>query len=138
MKQSRPKTAGGTSTPMMKQYLSIKGDHPGAILFFRMGDFYEMFMDDAVVAAQVLKIALTTRDKGKDNAVPMCGIPYHAAEGYLTKLVQAGHKVAICEQVEDPAKAKGLVRREVTRIVTPGTVVEEPLLDAAAPPISLQ
>ena len=133
MKQSRLKTAGGTSTPMMKQYLSIKGEHPDAILFFRMGDFYEMFMDDAVVAAQVLKIALTTRDKGKDNAVPMCGIPYHAAEGYLTKLVQAGHKVAICEQVEDPAKAKGLVRREVTRIVTPGTVVEESLLDAAAP-----
>ncbi|MDF1535781.1 MAG: DNA mismatch repair protein MutS [bacterium] len=133
MKQTRSKNSGGTSTPMMKQYLAIKGEHPDAILFFRMGDFYEMFLDDAVVAAQVLKIALTTRDKGKDNAVPMCGIPYHAAQGYLTKLVQAGHKVAICEQVEDPALAKGLVRREVTRIVTPGTVVEETLLDADSP-----
>ena len=128
MKQS-PKAAGGTGTPMMKQYLAIKREHPDAILFFRMGDFYEMFMDDAVLAADVLKIALTTRDKGKENSVPMCGIPYHAAQTYLTRLVQAGHNVAICDQMEDPSRAKGLVKRKVTRIVTPGTVVEEALLD---------
>lgn len=132
MKQSR-KIASGTGTPMMKQYLAIKREHPDAILFFRMGDFYEMFMDDAVLAADVLKIALTTRDKGKENSVPMCGIPYHAAQAYLTRLVQAGHRVAICDQVEDPSKAKGLVRREVTRVVTPGTVVEETLLSAVEP-----
>ena len=132
MKQS-PKIAGGTGTPMMKQYLAIKGDHPDAILFFRMGDFYEMFMDDAVLASRILKIALTTRDKGKENSVPMCGIPYHAAQTYLTRLVQAGYKVAICDQMEDPSKAKGLVKREVTRIVTPGTVVEDTLLDAQEP-----
>jgi DNA mismatch repair protein MutS len=118
---------------MMKQYLGIKRHYPDAILFFRMGDFYEMFMDDAVVAADILKIALTTRDKGKENAVPMCGIPFHAAESYLTRLVRAGRKVAICEQVEDPARARGLVRREVTRVVTPGTAVEETLLDASEP-----
>lgn len=118
---------------MMKQYLAIKREHPGAILFFRMGDFYEMFMEDAVLAARVLKIALTTRDKGKENSVPMCGIPYHAAQTYLTRLVQAGHKVAICDQVEDPSKARGLVKREVTRIVTPGTVVEDTLLEANQP-----
>ncbi|MCJ7499173.1 DNA mismatch repair protein MutS, partial [bacterium] len=115
---------------MMKQYLAIKREHPDAILFFRMGDFYEMFMDDAVLAADVLKIALTARDKGKENSVPMCGIPYHAAQTYLTRLVKAGYKVAICDQMEDPSKAKGLVRREVTRVVTPGTVVEETLLEA--------
>jgi DNA mismatch repair protein MutS len=118
---------------MMKQYLSIKREHPDSILFFRMGDFYEMFMEDAVLAAEVLRIALTTRDKGKKNSVPMCGIPYHAAQSYLTKLVQAGYKVAICDQVEDPSKAKGLVKREVTRIVTPGTVVEDTLLEADQP-----
>jgi len=132
VKQS-PKVAGGTGTPMMKQYLAIKREHPDAILFFRMGDFYEMFMDDAVLAADVLKIALTTRDKGKENSVPMCGIPYHAAQTYLTRLVQAGHNVAICDQMEDPSRAKGLVKRKVTRIVTPGTVVEEALLDAEEP-----
>jgi DNA mismatch repair protein MutS len=118
---------------MMKQYLAIKREHPDSILFFRMGDFYEMFMDDAVLAADVLKIALTTRDKGKENSVPMCGIPYHAAQTYLTRLVQAGHNVAICDQMEDPSRAKGLVKRKVTRVVTPGTVVEEALLDADQP-----
>ncbi|TNF46249.1 DNA mismatch repair protein MutS [bacterium] len=118
---------------MMKQYLSIKRNHPDSILFFRMGDFYEMFMDDAVRAADVLKIALTSRDKGKKNAIPMCGIPFHAAEGYLARLVRAGHKVAICEQVEDPGKARGLVKREVTRTVTPGTAIEDWLLEAGEP-----
>jgi DNA mismatch repair protein MutS len=120
-------------TPMMRQYLAIKREHPDAILFYRMGDFYEMFLDDAVTASRVLSLALTTRDRGKEDAVPMCGVPYHAAEGYLSRLVSAGHKVAICEQVEDPASAKGLVRREVVRVVTPGTVVEQALLDAREP-----
>ena len=123
----------GADTPMMKQYLSIKRQHPESILFFRMGDFYEMFMEDAVTASRVLKIALTSRDKGKDTAVPMCGVPHHAAESYLTRLVKAGHKVAICDQVEDPRTAKGLVKRQVTRVVTPGTAVEDGLLEAGEP-----
>jgi len=127
------KTINSAGTPMMKQYLAIKRQYPDAILFFRMGDFYEMFLDDAVIAADVLKIALTTRDKGKENAVPMCGVPYHAVDSYLARMVQAGYKVAICDQVEDPARARGLVRREVTRVVTPGTAVEETLLEASEP-----
>jgi len=131
---SRKKAAaGGTATPMMKQYLRIKKGYPDCILFFRMGDFYEMFMEDAEVAADILKIALTSRDKGKENSVPMCGVPFHAADNYVTRLINAGHKVAICDQVEDPARAKGLVRREVTRIVTPGTTVEDSLLSASEP-----
>jgi len=125
-----PATLG---TPMMRQYLAIKREHPDAILFYRMGDFYEMFLDDAVTASKVLKIALTSRDRGKDDPVPMCGVPFHAAEGYLGRLVAAGHKVAICEQAEDPATAKGLVRREVVRVITPGTVVEPGLLEAREP-----
>ncbi len=133
MSVSKHQKSGGTTTPMMRQYLSIKREHPDAILFFRMGDFYEMFLEDAVKAADILKIALTSRDKGKENSVPMCGVPYHAAESYLTKLVRAGLKVAICDQVEDPRRAKGLVKREVTRIVTPGTAVEEALLEADEP-----
>lgn len=132
MKQPE-KANGDSQTPMMKQYFAMKRQYPDAILFFRMGDFYEMFMEDAVEAADILKIALTTRDKAKENAVPMCGIPYHALENYLARMVQAGRKVAICEQVEDPAKAKGLVRREVVRVVTPGTALEEGLLEASEP-----
>ncbi len=118
---------------MMRQYLAIKREHPDAILFYRMGDFYEMFLEDAVTASRVLSIALTTRDRGKEDPVPMCGVPFHAAEGYLARLVAAGHKVAICEQAEDPASAKGLVRREVVRVVTPGTVVEPALLSEKEP-----
>ena len=113
------------TTPMMKQYRRIKGEFPAdVILFFRLGDFYEMFYDDAARAAPVLDIALTKR-----NGMPMCGIPYHAAEGYLAKLIRAGLKVAICDQVEDAATAKGIVRREVTRVVTPGTVTEDSVLE---------
>jgi DNA mismatch repair protein MutS len=111
-------------TPMMQQYLEIKAKYPDALLLYRMGDFYEMFLDDAVVAAGILEIALTSRDKHADNPIPMCGVPYHAAEGYLAKLVAAGRKVAICDQVEDPRQAKGLVRREVTRVITPGLILE--------------
>ncbi len=105
----------------MKQYLSIKEQYSDAILLFRLGDFYEMFGEDAKKASTVLQIALTTRDKGKENPLPMCGIPYFASEGYVDKLVKAGYKVAVCEQVEDPGMTKGIVRREVVRVITPGT-----------------
>lgn len=121
------------TTPMMQQYLEIKGKYPDALLLYRMGDFYELFMEDAVVAAQVLDIALTSRDRQAENPVPMCGVPYHAAEGYIAKLVSANHKVAICEQVEDPKKAKGLVRREVTRVITPGLILDTQNLSAKQP-----
>jgi DNA mismatch repair protein MutS len=116
-------------TPMMERYLEVKRQNPGSILLFRMGDFYELFFDDAQVAARVLSLTLTSRDKGSPNPVPMAGFPYHALESYLQKLIHAGLRVAICEQVEDPKLAKGLVRREVTRIVTPGTLTDEALLD---------
>jgi len=121
-----------TQTPMMRQYLEIKERYPDAILFFRLGDFYEMFMDDAVVAARILDIALTSRNKGADDEIPLCGIPYHSTQPYLAKLVGAGYKVAICEQVEDPRVVKGLVKREVVRVVTPGTAIEQELLEADA------
>ena len=109
------------STPLMRQYTAIKRDHPSALLFFRLGDFYEMFFDDAVVAAKELQITLTSRNKEKGIAIPMCGVPFHAAENYIAKLIRRGYKVAVCDQVEDPRLAKKLVRREVTRVVTPGT-----------------
>jgi len=118
-------------TPLMKQYQDVKRRHPDAILFFRVGDFYEMFFEDAVTASKILEIALTSRDKSKEDAVPLCGIPYHAASNYIAKLIRAGKSVAVCDQVEDPALAKGLVRREVVRVVTPGTLVEPDLLTAA-------
>lgn len=112
------------STPLMRQYSAIKKEHPAALLFFRLGDFYEMFFDDAVVAAKELEITLTSRNKEKGVAIPMCGVPYHAAENYISKLVRRGYRVAICEQVEDPRLAKTLVRREVRRVVTPGTAAD--------------
>ena len=112
------------STPLMRQYAAIKKQHPNALLFFRLGDFYELFFEDAVVAAKELQITLTSRNKEKDQAIPMCGVPYHAAEGYLSKLLRKGFKVAICEQMEDPKVAKKLVRREVTRVMTPGTAID--------------
>lgn len=116
-------------TPMLKQYFEIKKDFPDTILFFRMGDFYEMFFEDAKTAAPLLEVVLTTRDKKKEDAVPMCGIPYHARDTYAAKLLRKGHKVAICEQVEDPALAKGLVKRDVTHILTPGTALEIETID---------
>ncbi|MBN2566325.1 MAG: DNA mismatch repair protein MutS [Candidatus Eisenbacteria bacterium] len=116
-------------TPMMEQYQSIKSRHNDAILLFRMGDFYEMFFDDAKTAARVLGLALTTRDKGSKNPVPLAGVPHHALDSYLARLVAAGYRVAICDQVEDPKKAKGIVRREVTEVVTPGTLLAEGMLD---------
>ena len=115
------------STPLMRQYAAVKKEHPTALLFFRLGDFYELFFDDAVVAAKELQITLTSRNKEKGMAVPMCGVPYHAAEGYIGKLIRKGFKVAICEQMEDARLAKKLVRREVTRVVTPGTAADSSL-----------
>jgi DNA mismatch repair protein MutS len=112
------------STPLMRQYAAIKKQHPSALLFFRLGDFYELFFDDAVMASRELQITLTSRNKEKGVAVPMCGVPYHAAEGYISKLIRKGFKVAVCEQMEDPRLAKKLVRREVTRVVTPGTAAD--------------
>lgn len=116
-------------TPMMQQYQSIKKEYPEAILFFRMGDFYEMFNEDAREASKILDIALTSRNKNKANAIPMCGVPHHSSNMYINRLVKSGKTVAICEQVEDPRQAKGLVKREVVRVITPGTVLDDHLLD---------
>ncbi len=115
-------------TPMMQQFKETKEKHPDAILFFRVGDFYEMFFEDAVTAARELEITLTSRDGNKENAVPLAGFPHHAASGYIARLLEKGYNVAICEQVEDPAKAQGLVKREVIRVITPGTRIEDNLL----------
>src|SRR5450755_3308078 len=115
------------STPLMRQYGAIKKEHPTALLFFRLGDFYELFFEDAILAAKELQITLTSRNKEKGLAVPMCGVPYHAAEGYIAKLIRKGYKVAICEQMEDASLVKKLVRREVTRVVTPGTAADSSL-----------
>ncbi|MDD5383111.1 MAG: hypothetical protein PHH60_05605 [Candidatus Margulisbacteria bacterium] len=114
-------------TPMAKQYQEIKNLHKDAILFFRLGDFYEMFNEDAELASRELDLTLTGRGKD-ENRMPMCGIPYHAAEGYIAKLIEKGYKVAICEQIEDPKLAKGLVKRDIIRVITPGTVLESSML----------
>ena len=117
-------------TPMLKQYISIKKEYPDSILFFRLGDFYEMFYDDAKVASKVLGIALTSRNKSGKNPVPLCGVPFHSAEPYLAKLLKEGHKVAVCEQVEDPKTAKGVVKRKVVRVLTPGAIIDTEKLDS--------
>ena len=119
------------ATPMMKQYLAIKEQHPDCLLFFRLGDFYEMFNEDAKVGSRELELTLTTRDRNKpeDQRTPMCGVPYHSAESYIARLIAKGYKVAICEQMEDPALAKGIVERDIIRIVTPGTVIDSSMLD---------
>ena len=118
-------------TPMMRQYLEIKEQNKDSILFFRLGDFYEMFNEDAKLAARELDLVLTTRDRGKsaEEQTPMCGIPYHSSDGYIARLIAKGYKVAICEQTEDPALAKGLVKRDIIRVVTPGTVIDSACLD---------
>src|SRR5882672_10657231 len=118
-----------SDTPMMQQYRAAKEAHPGMLLLFRMGDFFETFAEDAEMASRVLGLTLTSRDK----AIPMAGFPHHQLENYLRKLLQQGHRVAICDQVEDASQAKGLVRREVTRVVTPGTITEDELLDPRKP-----
>ena len=116
-------------SPMMQHYLETKEKYKDCILFYRLGDFYEMFFDDAVNVSQELELTLTGKDCGQAERAPMCGIPYHAAEGYISKLIENGHKVAICEQLEDPKLAKGIVKRDVIRVVTPGTVTESNLLE---------
>ena len=119
----------GELSPMMKQYFQIKKDYPGVILFFRLGDFYEMFFDDAKTASKELDLVLTGRDCGQEERAPMCGVPFHSADAYIAKLVSRGYKVAICEQTEDPKAAKGIVKRDVIRVITPGTVIESNILE---------
>ena len=116
-------------SPMMRQYMEIKEANQDCIIFYRLGDFYEMFFDDAIKGSEELELTLTGRDCGLDERAPMCGVPFHSAEGYIARLVEKGYKVAICEQVEDPATAKGIVKRDIVRIVTPGTVIEGEMLD---------
>ena len=119
-------------TPMKKQYRDIKAQYDDCLLFFRLGDFYEIFDEDAKVASRELDIALTTRDRNVENPeerTPMCGVPYHSCEAYIARLISKGYKVAICEQTEDPALAKGLVSRDVVRVITPGTVTESSMLE---------
>src|SRR5919205_2366210 len=117
-------------TPMLRQYHELKQQHPGTLLFFRLGDFYELFFDDAVTGARELEITLTARQKERGSPIPMCGVPHHAVAGYVARLIRKGYRVAICEQTEDPSKAKKLVRREVVRVITPGTAVDPSLVEA--------
>ena len=119
------------NTPMMQQYRQIKAQNPDCILFFRLGDFYEMFAEDAQLVSRELDLTLTTRDRGKEkeDQTPMCGVPFHSSESYIARLVARGYKVAICEQLEDPALAKGLVKRDVIRVITPGTVTDDAMLE---------
>ena len=116
-------------TPMLRQYQELKPQHPGTLLFFRLGDFYELFFEDAVIGARELQITLTARHKERGDAMPMCGVPHHSAANYIAKLVRKGYRVAICEQTEAPSKTKKLVRREVVRVVTPGTPIDPQLLE---------
>ena len=118
-------------TPMMLQYMLLKEQNKDCLLFFRLGDFYEMFNEDALTASQELDLTLTTRDRGKpkEEQVPMCGVPYHSSDAYVARLIAKGYKVAICEQMEDPATTKGMVRRDIVRVVTPGTVTDATALE---------
>ncbi|HEV2292821.1 MAG TPA: DNA mismatch repair protein MutS [Tepidisphaeraceae bacterium] len=130
--QPAPRAADAQLSPAMRQYQQFKSQYPGYVLFFRMGDFYEMFWDDAILAGKALGVAVTSRSRGginAEDAIPMAGVPFHAVESYLRKMIAAGHKVAICEQMEDAALAKGLVKRDVVRLMTPGTLTDDPLLD---------
>ena len=117
-------------SPMMRQYMEVKDNYPDVILFYRIGDFYEMFFEDAYEISRVLELTLTGKNAGLKERIPMCGVPHHAANIYLEKLVDSGYKVAICEQVEDPKDAKGIVKREVIRVVSKGTVMNDEMLDA--------
>src|SRR6185295_643868 len=120
-------------TPMLRQYQELKQQHPGTLLFFRLGDFYELFFDDALTGSRELQITLTARHKESGNPVPMCGVPHHSAANYIARLVRKGYRVAICEQTEEAGKTKKLVRREVVRIVTPGTPIDPQLLESREP-----
>src|SRR5256714_6449116 len=129
------KSVAESLSPAMRQYQQFKAQYPNYVLFFRMGDFYEMFWEDAKTAAKTLGVTLTSRSRGglgAEDAIPMAGVPFHAVESYLRKMIAAGHKVAICEQMEDPALAKGVVKRDVVRLMTPGTLTDDPLLDGRA------
>ena len=121
------------ATPMFRQYLEIKKQYPGTLLFFRLGDFYELFNEDAKIGARELDITLTARQKDSPNPIPMCGVPHHSAAGYIARLVQKGYRVAICEQAEEAGPGKKLVRREVARVITPGTAIDEQLLEKKTP-----
>src|SRR2546425_2441885 len=121
--------AADASTPLMRQYNAAKEQVSDALLMFRLGDFYELFFEDAVTAARELEITLTSRNKEKGLAVPMCGVPYHSAEGYIARLIRKGYRVAVCDQIEDARQAKTLVKREVTRVVTPGTATDSQVLE---------
>ena len=112
------------TTPLMQQYHAIKARYPHALLLFRLGDFYELFYEDAMIASRELQITLTSRNREKGQPIPMCGVPYHAAEGYIARLIRAGFKIAICDQMEQPGPGKKLVRREVVRVITPGTATD--------------
>src|SRR6266513_2812875 len=125
-------TAANT-TPMVRQYQELKSQHPGTLLFFRLGDFYELFFDDAIIGSRELQLPLTARHKEKGDPIPMCGVPHHSAANYIAKLVRKGYRVAICEQTEVPSKTKKLVRREVVRVVTPGTPIDPQLLESREP-----
>ena len=116
-------------TPMMQQYVDTKAKYKDCLLFFRLGDFYELFFEDAEIASRELEITLTGRDCGFEERAPMCGVPWHSAHNYIARLINKGYKVAVCEQVEDPALAKGIVKREVTRVITPGTVTDPSMLE---------
>src|SRR5207302_820961 len=120
------------TTPLMQQYHTIKARYPHALLLFRLGDFYELFYEDAMIASRELQITLTSRNREKGQPIPMCGVPYHAAEGYLARLIRAGFKIAICDQMEQPGPGKKLVRREVVRVITPGTATDLGVLDIPA------
>src|SRR6476620_4649539 len=123
-----------TVTPAMRQYLDAKQQYRDAIMFFRLGDFYEMFYEDALVAARALELTLTSRSRDSSGtSIPMCGVPHHAVDTYLARLVKKGFRVAICDQVEDPRKAKGIVKREIVRVVSPGTMTDAQYLDANEP-----
>ena len=122
--------ASGAETPVMRQYLAAKAAHPDALLFFRMGDFYELFFDDAVVAAKALELTLTSRNKGAEDPIPMAGVPHHAGAAYVQRLLDQGFKVAICEQMADPATVKGIVPREVVRVATPSIAYDDSAIDA--------
>ncbi|MBQ5628913.1 MAG: DNA mismatch repair protein MutS, partial [Ruminococcus sp.] len=120
-------------SPMMKQYFQIKEQNKDCILFYRLGDFYEMFYEDAKIASRELELTLTGRDCGQEERAPMCGVPFHSCEGYIARLVAKGYKVAICEQTEDPKTAKGLVKRDIIRVITPGTVTDASMLEEGKP-----
>src|SRR3954463_5224835 len=123
-------TSNATRTPLLRQYQELKRQHRGTLLFFRLGDFYELFFEDAITGAREMQITLTARQKERGQPIPMCGVPHHAVSGYVARLIRKGYRVAICEQTEDPSKAKKLVRREVVRVITPGTAIDPHLVEA--------